>query len=98
MNKNALLIGGGFAGLGSLTLITLIHDIYQTKKMNKVCENLNTTVDKVANGVQVDIDDVVVEQAIEKAAKAEAARKVRSLGDEAVNAVRNDLQIGRAHV
>ena len=65
---------GGFVGLGFVAVVSLVHDIYQTVKMNTVCKNLGTTLDKVRSGMNIEVEEDIIRDAVEKAAKAEAER------------------------
>ncbi len=70
-----------FAILGT-AIAAVVHDFYQTNKVNTALRKLGMTLNDVLERTDVEINDSLIRHAVEKAAKEEAVKMVKTAGDE----------------
>lgn len=70
-----------FAILGG-AVAAIVHDIYQTNRVNTALRKLGTSVNDILDRTDVEINDSLIRHAVEKAAKEEASKMVKAAGDE----------------
>lgn len=87
MTKNDLFgILFGFAGLVGIGYAIGTHT-----KMAKISERLDRSINDLADNVEFDISEKLINKAVEEAAKNEARRAVEAATREAINQVKNDI-------
>lgn len=87
MTKNDLFgILFGFAGLVGIGYAIGTHT-----KMAKISERLDRSINDLADNVDFDIPEKLVDKAIEEAAKNEARRAVEEATKEVTNQIKNDI-------
>lgn len=69
----------------------IAYAFYTTHKMKSICAKLDKSIDDVASSVKVDISDVVIDAAVEKAVEKEAGVAVKRATDKAVKDVEGDI-------
>lgn len=74
-----------------LGVASIVYALYTTHKMKSVCAKLDKSIDDVASNVKVDISDVLIDTAVEKAVEREAGVAVKRATDKAVKDIENDI-------
>lgn len=82
---NFLVCTAGLVGVG--------YAICAHTKLAKVNELLNKSIDSLAEGVEVDISEDLVNKAVKKAVQDEASRAVKKATDESVLALKKDIRL-----
>lgn len=75
----------GIAGVG--------YAIYVTRKMDKICNKIDKSVDDLAKKTDVDIPESLIESAVDKAVDREVGLAVELATSKAVRAVTNDINL-----
>ena len=87
MTKNDLFgILFGVAGLVGIGYAIGTHN-----KMAKISDRLDRSINDLADNVEFDIPEKLIDKAVEEAAKNEARRAVEDATREAINQVKNDI-------
>ena len=76
----------GFAGLVGIGYAIGTHN-----KMAKISERLDRSINDLADNVEFDIPEKLIDKAVEEAAKNEARRAVEAATRETINQVKNDI-------
>lgn len=82
-NANDLFIVFGVAGIA--------YALYTSHKMKNICNKLDKSIDDVAANVKVDISNVIIDTAVEKAVEKEAGVAVKKATDKAVKDIHDDI-------
>ena len=70
---------------------SIAYAIYTNNKMKNICAKLDKSIDDVASNVKVDISDVIIDSAVEKAVEKEAGIAVKRATDKAVKDIESDI-------
>lgn len=82
-NANDLVLLLGIAGIA--------YGLYTSHKMKNICSKLDKSIDDVASSVNVDISEVLIDAAVEKAVEKEAAVAVKRSTEKAVKDIESDI-------
>lgn len=88
-DKINLMIGLGGVIVG---LVGIGYAIGSRKKLNDICDRLNTTIDDISDDLEVTIPNKLVEEAVDKALKFEADRRVKHEVDKVITDIREDIE------
>lgn len=83
INSNSIGIFGIVAGIAGLG-----YALYRDNKANKMAEKIGLSVTEVENRTQIDVDQAIVDKAIQNAVE----RKVSAATNEAIEGIRSDIQ------
>lgn len=87
MNKYKILgcIGGavGLFGIG--------YAVYNSCKVNTVCEKLNSSIDEMAEDIEIDIPEAMVESAVKKSVDREVRRAISMATEKIVKNIKLDI-------
>lgn len=86
-NKDAFMATMGFA----VGLLGLGYAIGTHNKMTKISNRLELTIDQLADNMEIDIPDCIVDQAVEKAVADAAKKAVDKATNEAIAALKKDI-------
>ena len=86
----------GVAALGVMAVgavCSFVHTVVNSRRLRKVCNNLDKAVDELAESddIEIDISSEVVNMALERAVKREADYAVSQAVREATAAIRRDI-------
>lgn len=87
LNSDTLLSFGVF-GLG---LVAIGYAVGIHSRMKAVADKLDTSIDKIANGTEVEIPSKLIEQAVQKAVDRESYTAVRRATDVVVNGLKKEI-------
>ena len=68
------------------------YAIYVSRKMNKICDKIDKSVDDLAKRTDVDIPEALIETAVLKAVDREVGTAVKNASDNAVRVVTGDIR------
>lgn len=74
-----------------LGVASIAYAFYTNHKMKSVCTKLDKSIDDVASNIKVDISDVIIDSAVEKAVEKEAGVAVKRATDKAVRDIESDI-------
>ena len=78
---------------GAAGLIGVGYSICAYMKFSKVSNRLDKSINDLADGMDIDIPEELVNKAVEKAVQAEAKRAVERATNETISAMKNDIHI-----
>ena len=70
---------------------SIAYALYTNHKMKSICAKLDKSIDEVASNIKVDISDVIIDSAVEKAVEKEAGVAVKRATDKAVRDIEGDI-------
>lgn len=88
LKNESILIGIGGLAVG---VVSLCVSYYTRDKVEKVCKNLDTTIDKMSKSVDVEIPERIVERSLTKAIEREVASVARFSAQEARRSIEKDV-------
>ena len=89
-NNNGMIFAVGF--VGTMALGAIGFGFYKGfKKLEEIDNRINKTVDDVAKGVEVSVDDAIIREAVDKAVEREVKDKVERACQAAVELVQHDI-------
>ena len=87
INKDVILgtvgVVAGLVGIG--------YGFAMRSKLSKVSERLDTSINDLANNMEIDVPDAIVNEAIEKAVTIEAKKAVQAATKEALDELKRDI-------
>lgn len=78
-------------GMFLFGLLALGYSAYITRKMDRVCSKLDTSVDEISESVNVDLSEVIVKDALDQAMDKAAYKAVKNAAATAVKQIHNDI-------
>ena len=77
--------------LGMVGLVGVGYAIGTKSKMNKICEKLDTSIDNLANDMNINIPDAMIDKAVKKAIKNKTEEAVDYAVSEVTKDFKNDI-------
>lgn len=77
--------------LGIAGLVGIGYAIGTHTKMAKISERLDRSINDLADNMEIDIPEKLIDKAVEEAAKNEARRAVEEATKEVINQIKNDI-------
>ena len=84
-NKVVACIGGALGTCG------IAYLIYNSIKINKVCKKMNTTIDQLADEIEIDISESIVEAAVQQAIDKEVTKIAIVEANKVSKAIQRDV-------
>lgn len=89
MNRNTYELGNIIIGIAGL--VGIGYGICANSKLGKISKRLDKAIDDLAGNTEIDIPEVLVNEAVDKAVKAEAKRAVESATRESIAAFKKEI-------
>jgi len=79
--------------IGAIGLVGIGYGLAMHSKLAKVSDKLDTSIDKLADGMEIDIPEELVRKAVNKAVDSEVQKALNKAANEAVDQVRRDIRV-----
>lgn len=89
---NKVMVAWGLVGASFVvSTVSIIFAVKSNKRMQKTCNKLDVAVDAIADKVEINVQDEVVEEAIKLAANRYAHDAVRNIEKDILNETRKEI-------